>query len=168
MPAIVAEGIITAAAAANLITVRTTNSTSAASFAAIAYPIRALDTDIAVGAVRLVSDTVGTLAAFITNPVTAGAFFAAVRADGFAHFITSAAFFLTFAMILKAISAVITQFVIVITRTAITAVMFFIAGRTRTFAAMVTVFAFPVIITPCTAVVTLHAVFIRRGNRKRE
>ena len=168
MPAIVAEGIITAAAAANLITVRTTDSTSAASFAAIAYPIRALDTDIAVGAVRLVSDTVGTLAAFITDPVTAGAFFAAVRADGFADLIASAAFFLTFAMILKAISAVITQFVIVITRTAITAVMFFIAGRTRTFAAMVTVVAFPVIITPCTAVVTLHAVFIRRGNRKRE
>jgi hypothetical protein len=164
----VAEGIITAAAAANLITVRTTDSTSAASFAAIAYPIRALNTDIAVGAVRLVSDTVGTFAAFITNPVTAGAFFAAVRADGFAHFITSAAFFLTFAMILKAISAVVTQFVIVITRAAITAVMFFIAGSTRTFAAMVTAVAFPVIITPCTAVVTLHAVFIRRGNRKRE
>ena len=168
MPAIVAEGIVPAAAAANLITVRTTDSTSAASFAAIAYPIRALNTDIAVGAVRLVSDTVGTLAAFITNPVTAGAFFAAVRADGFAHFITSAAFFLTFAMILKAISAVITQFVIVITRTAITAVMFFIAGRTRTFAAMVTVVAFPVIIAPCTAVFTLDTVFIRRGNRKRE
>ena len=117
---------------------------------------------------RLVSDTVGTLTACITDPVTAGAFFAAVRADGFAHFITSAAFFLTFAMILKAISAVITQFVIVITRTAITAVMFFIAGRTRTFAAMVTVVAFPVIITPCTAVFTLDTVFIRRGNRKRE
>ena len=117
---------------------------------------------------RLISDTVGTLTACITDPVTAGAFFAAVRADGFAHFITSAAFFLTFAMILKAISAVITQFVIVITRTAITAVMFFIAGRTRTFATMVTVVAFPVIVAIAAAVFTLHAVFIRRGNRKRE
>ena len=136
-----AEGIITAAAAANLITVRTTDSTSAASFAAIAYPIRALNTDIAVGAVRLVSDTVGTLAACITNPVTAGAFFAAVRADGFADLIASAALVLTFAMILKAIPAVVTQFVIVITHAAIAAVMFFIAGRTRTFAAIVTVVA---------------------------
>ena len=71
-------------------------------------------------------------------------------------------------MILKAISAVITQFVIVITRTAITAVMFFIAGRTRTFAAMVTAVAFPVIVAIAAAVFTLDTVFIRRGNRKRE
>ena len=117
---------------------------------------------------RLVSDTVGTLAAFITNPVTAGAFFAAVRADGFADLIASAALVLTFAMILKAIPAVVTQFVIVITHAAIAAVMFFIAGRTRTFAAMVTVVAFPVIVAVAAAVFTLHAVFIRRGNRKRE
>jgi hypothetical protein len=71
-------------------------------------------------------------------------------------------------MILKAISAVITQFVIVITRTAITAVMFFIAGRTRTFAAMIAVVTFPVIVAVAAAVFTLHAVFISRGNRKRK
>ena len=163
-----AESIRAATITANLIAVRTTESTSIAALSAITNPFCALETNIAGGAIEFITDTVCTFAALVADPTASGAFFAAVRADGFAHFITSAAFFLTFAMILKAISAVITQFVIVITRTAITAVMFFIAGCTRTFAAMVTVVAFPVIITPCTAVVTLHAVFIRRGNRKRE
>ena len=167
MPAIVAEGIITAAAAANLITVRTSDSTSAASFAAIAYPIRALNTDIAVGAVRLVSDTVGTLAAFITNPVTAGAFFAAVRADGFADLIASAALVLTFTAS-KTEFTVVTQTAILHTLAAFAAMVLAVAVAVSSVAAMIAIVAFPVIITPCTAVFTLHAVFIRRGNRKRE
>ena len=71
-------------------------------------------------------------------------------------------------MILKTITAVIAKFVIVITCPAVAAVMLFIAGSTGALPAVVTVVAFPVVVTPCSTVVTLDAIFIRRrdGNRK--
>lgn len=70
-------------------------------------------------------------------------------------------------MILKTITAVVAKLVIVLTCSAVAAVMLFIAGSTGALPAMVTVVAFPVVVTPCTAVVTLDAIFIRRRDGKR-
>ena len=71
-------------------------------------------------------------------------------------------------MFFKTVSAVITQLMIVIARAAVTAVMFFVTESPRALTAVVTVVAFPVIITPCAAVVTFDAVVISRGNGKRK
>ena len=116
---------------------------------------------------RLVSDTVGTLAACITNPVTAGAFFAAVRADGFADLIASAALVLTFTAF-KTEFTVVTQTAILHTLAAFAAMVLAVAVTVSSLAAMIAIVAFPVIVAIAAAVFTLHAVFIRRGNRKRE
>ena len=116
---------------------------------------------------RLVSDTVGTLAACITNPVAAGAFFAAVRADGFADLIASAALVLTFTAF-KTEFTVVTQTAILHTLAAFAAMVLAVAVAVSSVAAMIAIVAFPVIVAIAAAVFTLHAVFIRRGNRKRE
>ena len=116
---------------------------------------------------RLISDTVGTLTACITNPVTAGAFFAAVRADGFAHFITSAALVLTFTAS-KTDFTVVTQTAILHTLAAFAAMVLVVAVTVSSVAAMIAIVAFPVIVAIAAAVFTFHAVFIRRGNRQRE
>ena len=63
-------------------------------------------------------------------------------------------------MILKAVAAVVAHFVVVITGTAVTAVVFLIAACAASLAAVVAVVAFPVIIAPAAAVITFHAVFI--------
>ena len=70
------------------------------------------------------------------------------RTDCFADLIASAALLFTFAMILKTVTAVVTQLVIVVTGAAITAVMLLITGIPCTLSTMVTVFTLPVIITP--------------------
>ena len=114
---------------------------------------------------RLVSDTVGTLTACITNPVTAGAFFAAVRADCFADLIASAALVLTFTAF-KTEFTVVTQTAVPHTFTAFAAMVLAVAVTVSSLAAMITIVAFPVIVAVAAAVFTFDTVFIRRGNGK--
>lgn len=73
-----AESIRTATITANLIAVRTTESTSIAALSAITNPFCTLDTDIAGGAIEFITDTVCTFAALVADPTASGAFFTAV------------------------------------------------------------------------------------------
>jgi len=72
------KSIIAATVAANLITVRTAESTSIAALSAITNPFCTLDTDIAGGAIEFITDTVCTFAALVADPAASGAFFTAV------------------------------------------------------------------------------------------
>ena len=67
---------------------------------------------------------------------------------------------------MSVVAAVVTQFMIVFTGTAVSAVVFFIAASVSTFAAVIAVFTFPVIITVSAAVIAIHTVFISRVHGK--
>jgi len=116
---------------AHLMTVWAAEGASRASVTAVADPVRTVNTDIANGAVCIVACTFRTLAAVVTDPVgTANAFFTAFRAYRIACIVATAALFVTFAVILKAVAAIVAQLIILLTSATISAVVLFIARRT--------------------------------------
>ena len=147
-------------------TIGTSIGTVAAAFSAVTYPFCTVYADVAYGAVCLISSTVGTFFAIIADPLsTFGTLFAAFRTDRAGSFIASAAFIVTFTMILKAVAAVVAHFMVVIAGTAVAAVVFLVAASVSTFAAVITGVAFPVIITVPAAVVAVHTVLVVGRNR---
>lgn len=95
------------------------------------------------------------------------AFFAAILADGFAYFIASAAFVLAYAAF-EAEFAVITQSAIFHALTAFAAMVLVVAITVGTFAAVIAIVAFPVVVAPAAAEFALHAVFISGIHRHSE
>ena len=80
--------------------------------------------------------------------------------DGAGRFITAVTFFITFAVILQTVAAVITQLVIVIAGSAISAVMLHVAAPVSTFSAVITVVAQPVAVAVTAAVLALYTVLV--------
>ena len=116
--------------------------------AAVADPVCTSDAQHTLGTVQLVARTFQADAAVITDEISAlRAFFAAHIADITAGLIAAATFFVTFAVILKAVTAVVTHFVIVITGATIAAVVLLIAGSAGAFTAVVAIFAQPIAVT---------------------
>ncbi len=161
--------LILGAACALFIAFRAALGAVGAALTAVAYPVRASDTQHAVGAVQLVARAFGTDAAVVADEINAlRTFFTAHVADVAACRIASAAFFVALAAVLKTVAAVVAQLVVLLAGTAVAAVMLLVAVAVRALTAVIAVVAFPVVITPAAAVVALHAILVSgmHGRRK--
>ena len=142
-----------------LMTILTAKGTVRASIAAVADPIGAFHADIAVRAIQFIADTVGTFFTLTTDPATSGTFLTAFFTNGFAHLIATAALVLALATFETEFTVVaLVTFIHAIT--ARSAVVFVVAIAVGSITAVVSVVAFPVIISPSTAVFALYAILI--------
>jgi len=161
--------LILGTACTALVAFGTALGTFRASFSAIADPVGTANAQHARGAVQLIPCTIGTNAAIVADEIdTFGAVLLAHVADVAGRRITAAALFVTFTAFVKAVSAVVAHFVIIVAGTAVATVMFFVAIAIGSFAAVVAVITFPVVVTPFAAVIAFNAVLIGGVYRKLE
>ena len=131
-----------------------------AALTAVTDPVRTADTQHTLGAVQFITCTFGANAAIVADKIRAlRAFFTAHIADITAGFIAAATFFVALAAVFQAVATIVAHFMVIVAGTAVAAVMLLVAGGAGAFTTVVAVFAQPIAIAVCAAVLTFYAFF---------